>query len=412
MDIETVEQLEALLKDSPALEEYIGGVVNKRLGSVVKEQMQSVLTREGRPRMFAGSEPNPEAIGADLDGKWKRFGEYLRALHPDVQRNEGLDKRLADASVAKQLGESDGDTGGFLVPEEFRAELMELPLEQSIVRSRAMIVPMASNSIKIPSVRDTSHVTTVFGGVQAFWRAEAAALTQSEPVFSQIQLIAKKLTGLTQISNELLSDSAIAMEALLTRMFGQAIAYFEDDAFINGDGAGEPLGFLDAANGSLIAVDAEAGQGANTIVWENIINMWARMLTISKSRAVWLVSPDTFPQLATMALNIGTGGSAVWLSNGVGGAPTTILGRPVIETEKVSVLGDQNDIALVDPSFYVIGDRQAVTMAASQHVRFANDEVQFRFIERLDGQPWVETPLTPRNGGPTQSPFVTLAARA
>lgn len=408
-EILTVEQLEALMKDPAALEEHIGGLVEKRIGTVVKDQMSSVLTGK-RPPMVDPA--NPDALGAKLDGKFKRMGEFLTAIHPAVMQQNGMDPRLADYTVAKQLGESDGDAGGFLVPEEFRAELMELPLEQAIIRPRAFTIPMGSASIRIPSVRDTTHVTTVFGGVRAFWRAEAATLTEVEPTFSQIQLIAKKLTGYTRISNELLADSAIAMEALLTRMFGQAIAYFEDDAFINGDGAGEPIGILDAGNGSLIAVAAEAGQAADTIVWENIVNMWARMLTVSKSRAIWLVSPDTFPQLATMALNVGTGGSAVWLANGRDGAPTTILGRPVIETEKSAIVGDQGDIALIDPSFYVIGDRQAVTMAASQHVQFQTDEVVFRFVERLDGQPWVETPLTPRNGGATQSPFVTLAARA
>src|SRR3546814_2482286 len=46
--------------------------------------------------------------------------------------------------------------------------------------------------------------------------------------------------------------------------------------------------------------------------------MYARMLPSSLERAVWIASPDTFVELATMALTVGTGGSAVWLTDGTG----------------------------------------------------------------------------------------------
>ena len=66
----------------------------------------------------------------------------------------------------------------------------------------------------------------------------------------------------------------------------------------------------------------------------------------------------------------------------------------------------------MDLSYYVVADRQAVTMAASEHVRFTNDEMVWRFVERIDGRPWIDSALTPRNGSNTLSPFVNLAARA
>ena len=47
-------------------------------------------------------------------------------------------------------------------------------------------------------------------------------------------------------------------------MFGQALGYFEDVAFISGTGAGQPLGILNAP--ALVTVSKETGQAADTIV--------------------------------------------------------------------------------------------------------------------------------------------------
>jgi len=126
---------------------------------------------------------------------------------------------------------------------------------------------------------------------------------------------------------------------------------------------------------------------------------------------VWIASIDTFPQLATMALSVGTGGSAVWLNNGVQGPPMTILGRPVYFTEKTPALGTTGDINFVDLSYYLLGDRQIMQAASSPHYKFANDKTAFRFIERVDGRPWLQSAITPKNSGPTLSPFVQIATR-
>lgn len=340
----------------------------------------------------------------EMNGKFAAFGEFLSAIHPFIMQRTGLDPRL------KVLGEGQGDAGGFLVPVEFTNALMALALESAIVRPRAFVMPMASNDVRIPTIRDTTHATNVFGGVQAYWTAESATLTASEPTFSQMQLIAQKLAGYTSVTNELLQDAAIGLEALITRLFGQAIGFFEDDAFINGDGAGKPVGILNAD--ALVSQAKETGQAANTVVAENLDGMYARMLPGSLNRAIWLAHPNVFPQLAAMSRNVGTGGSAVWVSNIAGAPPATIYSRPVIFTEFCQTVGTLGDIYFVDLSYYVIGDRQALSMAASPHVRFPQDETVYRFVERLAGRPWLETPLTLRYGSYNVSPFVALAARA
>lgn len=369
----------------------------------LKRGGEKAVTRSATDGLY-----NAKAAGAGLDNEFEDMPEFFKTIWHNTHSGREVDaKRTTLKNAAASSGEPAG--GGFLVPEAFRAELLRLSLESGVTRPRARIVPMETSRVLYPTVDETSHASNVFGGVQAYWTPESGQMQDVAAKFSRIALEAWKLTAFANVPNELISDSAISFEAYMRSAFPEALAYFEDDAFINGTGVGQPLGWLNAQAG--VEVAAEGGQAAGTIVWENIVKMYSRMLPQALSRAVWVVSPDTFPELATMALSVGTGGSAIWLNNGVSGPPMSILGRPVIVSEKVENLGDAGDINFVDLNYYLIGDRQAMTVESSPHYRFQNGETSYKFVTRVDGRPWIQSALTPRNGGATLSPFVKLAAR-
>jgi len=426
--ITTQAELEELLSNPDKFKDYLEHQAKEVLGETVKEQMEVALKESAvnpRPPMseeaaavgqtvqgkqfgggWAGGDENRIDLAREaksMDGQFKQFGEFLTAIAPgNISR--GTDSRL------KVLGEGAGDQGGFLVPEQFTAQILSLALEDAVVRPRAFRLPMTSLSLSLPTVVDTTHATTVSGGVRGYWTSESGSYTASEPSFGRITLTAKKLTAYTSAANELLADSAVSLEALLLRLFPAAIAYFEDDAFINGVGGGQPIGMLNAD--ALVTVAKETGQAATTIVAENIDKMYSRMLPSSRSRAVWIAHPDTLPQIVSMSRSVGTGGSAVMMNSMAGAAPASLYGRPLILTEKCQTLGTAGDIFFADLSYYVVGDRQTLSMAASPHVRFQNDETVWRFTQRVDGKPWLETALTPRNGSNTLSPFINLATRS
>jgi HK97 family phage major capsid protein len=308
------------------------------------------------------------------------------------------------------LGSNVPADGGFLIPEYLRAELLRIALEKAVVRSRARVIPMETLTLPFPMIDSTSNASNIYGGVAAYWTEEAGTLTDSSPTFGRVKLEAKKLTAYSEVPNELFADSLISLQMLINEIFPEAIAWFEDIAFIGGSGVGEPLGFLNSP--AMVSVTKESGQAADTIVWENLVKMYARMLPSSLNSAVWIANLDTFPELATMSLSVGTGGSAIWLTDGVSGPPMRILGRPVLFTEKMPTLGDAGDIVLADLSHYLIGDRQAIQADTSPHYRFQTDMTSMRFIERVDGRPWLQSAITPQTGSNTLSPFVQLAARA
>ena len=390
------------------IEDVLNAHTHRATGDAVKAAVSEVLSKSGAKRLPETAEYNPEAVGASEDGKFKSRGEFFQKVW-EAGNGRGLDPRLVET---RNLGENTGDSGGFLVPEEFRPDLMAIPIEQSVIRPRAFTLPMASSTLRIPSIRDTSHASNLFGGVSASWGSEGEDISSStnQPAFGQVRLDAHKLTGYTVISNELVQDSAIAVDTMLTRLFGQAISYFEDVAFINGTGAGQPQGILNC--GCLVSVSKETGQAATTLVKENLDKMYSRMMPSSLANAVWLAHPDTFPQLASLSQAVGTGGGPVWVSNMSGGPPNSIYGRPIIFTEKCQTLGTAGDIIFTDLSYYLIGDRQALTTSASPHVRFTTQETVFLFSSRLDGRMWLDSALTPRNGSNTLSPAVALATRS
>ena len=364
--------------------------------------------------LLAGRKPigKPDtAPGAALNGQFSDIGEFINTVwhgHKTLSADQAEKLRIVNG-----MSEKVPSSGGFLVPEEFRQQLLMLELEESIVMPRANVIPMSSASLTFPTVDATSNVSSVYGGIVVYRTEEGEEFVESEAKFGRVKLDPTKQTALAYITNEIIKDGGGALTSFILNALPKAMAYSADVDFLTGDGASEPLGVLNVGNPGLITVAKESGQTAATIVWTNILKMYARMLPSSLSRAVWIVSPDAFVELATMALEVGTGGSAVWLTDAVGAPQLTLLGRPVIMTEKTpGVLGAQGDISLVDFGMYLIGMREAASVDTSPHVKFTSDQTTIRVIARNDGRPWLTNAITPKNNGATLSPFVTLAARA
>lgn len=399
VEAETQRALTAWLKDRGATDDV------KRLNlSPQQQRPANMLTSHRQAAAY-----NPKAVGAALDNDFETAADFFKAAW-HLNDDPKLARRMAE--IRNTFSSVVPADGGFLVPERLRAQLMQIALETAVVRPRATVVPMDSARVPFPAIDVTSNASSVFGGMIAYWTAEAAALTDTSARFSRIVLDAKKLTGYSVVPNELLTDSIISFAALIESLWPRALAWYEDIAFLAGNGVDRPLGVLHANNLGLVAQAAEAGQQPDTVVLENIVRMYSRMLPASMNQAVWLCSPNVLPQLFTMALSVGTGGGPVMLTNAAGPAPMTILGRPLIPTEKASTVGDQGDIAFVDFSYYLVGDRQAMSAASSTDAQFSTDQTAYRLIQRVDGQPWMRSAITPQNGSTdTLSPYVTLAAR-
>ena len=384
------------------------------------DQLKEILAEiaKGQPQMQVPKDTQEEKFLAT--GGFKSMGHFARDVYKSTtsgQRTETLAKWSDFMSKQAGMNEGVGSEGGFTVPTEFRATLMRDVLDQSILLNRCTQIPMATNSVEIPVIKETTRAAgSVYGGVVVYRVSEGGTITSSMPTFSKVRLQLIKFAALAYVTSELLEDSPISMEPLLTSMFSEAIAFQIDDDIVNGNGAGQFLGVLNAP--SLATQDAEANQVASTIVTNNILKMWSRLKSRSQGNAVWIANQATFPQLATLALEVGAAGSSAGLlqqtTNGVTGRPImSLLGSPLVLTEHCPALGSVGDIILGDYRQYLIGQKAggAIAAATSIHLRFLTDETAFRFTLRMDGKPWEQSALTPKRGTPTLSSFVTLAAR-
>jgi HK97 family phage major capsid protein len=331
------------------------------------------------------------------DGRFDSFEDFLRAVH------RGLDERLALTGMYEGIPSE----GGFLVPEQFAAMLLDKSLEDEIVRPRAAVYPMASASRKIPAWDGSDHTSSLYGGLTGTWLAEKATGSEVAAKLRQIELVARKLGIYTSASNELVADG-LTFEEMLGNALVKTLAWHLDLAFLTGLGGGQPLGVLN--DNALITVAKETGQLADTVVWENVANMYSRMHPGCINKAVWVCNQSVLPQLLSLSIGVGTAGVLYPALREDAGA-FWLLGRPVLITEKLPALGNKGDVLFADFSQYAVGLRKEVSLDKSAAVGWHTDQTGYRCMLRVDGRGTWDKAITPKNGS-TLSWCVTLAERA
>lgn len=346
------------------------------------------------------------------------FANEVRLSRVSGQPSERIQKAFSHDTVKKAatgMGELVGSDGGFLVPPDFSSKIFERVYKQNDLLARTDKYPVTGNSMVFPRNAESSRANgSRWGGVRAYWVQEGSTITASRPTFGRHTLLLHKLACLAAVTDELLADYG-ALSTYLNRVFADEINFVVGDSLINGSGAGQPLGILNAP--CTVSVAKETGQLAATLNTQNITKMWARlfrgMAAGENSGAAWFINQDVTPQLQTLTLGIGTAGVTTYMPpGGLSGKPyATLMGAPVIETEWNATLGTVGDIILADMS-QMVSISKTMEAAQSMHLYFDTDQTAFRVTFRLDAQPWWASALTPFKGSNTQSCFVTLATRA
>lgn len=371
------------------------------------ERVEAFLDAERKAPPAAGA-----GARADISEQGKRgfadLGEQLVAVH--ALGTKGIrDERLFAA--AQGSNEAVDSEGGVLVAPEFTSQILQRTYENGQVASRCFEMPMASNRLVLNAVDEDSRADgSRWGGLLAYWAAEAGKYNGTKPKFRPMQVTANKLIGLVYVTDEQIED-APALMAYVNKAMPDEFTFKIEDAIFNGAGAGMPLGINNS--GALLTVAKAAGDVGKTVSTDDVLAMWSRMWAPSRQNAVWFTNQDVEPKLYPLTLGTGTAVQLLYTPPGQrGNQYGLLLGRPVIPIEQAATLGTPGDIVLADMSQYILGKKGGIRADASMHVAFLTGEQAFRFTLRLDGQPTWKKPLTPKNGANTLSPFVALAARA
>lgn len=321
---------------------------------------------------------------------------------------ELLEKSYGSSYVTKTaMEEMSGPLGGWLAPVELSTVLLRSLAEKGFIYPRALVTGMNSKVMLLPTIN--TQQTAVLGespfqGGMAFtWAAaEGTQLSEDEPTFGNLTLVAQDLTGDIAVSNQMLSDAGPETENLLVQLFARGASWQAEYGFLRGQGtdASQPLGMLPSPTCVQVARAV-----ASQVAASDIASMAAAMIPEGWRNAVWACSPSVLAQIVKLTtFQVSQGGVG-----GEGGAAGYLVARPLFITEKLPVLGTTGDLMFFDPSMYAIGNRQEVVVDASPHVRFANNQTVFRVWLRIAGQPWLPRPVTLADGS-TASSIVALKA--
>jgi len=369
-------------------EEEEGKTMLKSLEKAINSKVQEIIEATKLGGKLTKEIPGSEisVMNPDLLMRKKApFVKLSKQMEDFIADIKSLAKGGIPRSMIKALTEGDDTAGGFLVPEEFNAEIIRYVTEAAIVRPRARVFSMTRDIMGMPKLDQS---TDQFGGVALSWIGESGLKGETQPKFGKITLNAKKLIGLTPVSDELLEDNAVNLANFLVTLFGEAVAYEEDKKFLVGTGMATPLGIIVGA-GTVVNRTT-----ASRIKIADVLSMWENLPAWATPGAVWLTTKAGYTQFLKMRADAITAGdeagAMLFVPSMAGGLPPSLLDLPILITDKLPALGTKGDLVLANIGWYFIGDRGPLAVASSIHDRFRYDETTFRFVKRVDGQPGID----------------------
>jgi HK97 family phage major capsid protein len=311
---------------------------------------------------------------------WK-FGTWCLAT---LGHKKSLDYCNSFGIKVKAHTEGVNSQGGFLVPDEMAAELVTLREQYGVFRRNAKIYRMASDTLRIPR-KNT--------GLTAYWVGEAIAATESTMGLDQVSLVAKKLTALTTVSNELLEDSVIDLATDVANEIAYQFAFKEDDAGFNGDGTstyGGVVGLSAALTDSTYQVSTSAGNTKAAVTLAEVSAAFAKLpaWAAQRNNIKIFTNKQTFHAVfERLALSAG-GATAAEVANGL--TAPKFFGYPVEFSQAIAFPADSDGnvaayIGDLAQACY-LGDRRATSIAFSDSAlnAFEQDERVVRGTQRID----------------------------
>ncbi len=330
-----------------------------------------------------------------------------------------------------------GATYGFTIKPNYLGDLFQIAREREVFANGCRNVPVVQGiETKYPALGQYSAPTigadgvpqaAVFAGITLAYKNETAARVESDANVEEIDFKIVDMTGATSYSRDYIVDNFIAMDAIVTGLFGQAMAWEEDWVCIRGDGLGKPQGYFNCNAAIIGGPNSNARSNATNISSEDLGWMLSHVV---EGNPRWIAHRSTIPKLYILNNAAGTpvfqpNASIVQSdqpslyanqtnTGGVRSMSGMLLGLPIYFTEKVPQLGTVGDISLVCPSEYGLAQKAGIEIGVSEHFYFSTDKIAYRFKKRHDGRSLWRAPYidasnlsTPASGWQI-SPFVML----
>jgi len=287
------------------------------------------------------------------------FGDYTPALVDYVVA-------AIDASFVKAMSEGADSAGGYLVPDDFRAEVIQRLPELSELFPYVRVLPTNSDAGKIPNLATDVSVS---------WdEAENADFDESQPVMGQTTYTIRRMNAICKTSRELRGDSAISLTSYLTELFSEAVAAERDKVIATGNGTDRPQGIENAT-----ITNTEAISGALT--YAGVVGIKYALSKKYHKGARWLLNATNMERIRAL---ISTTGAPIFNQDPSGAGKDTILGHPISQQDDLP----DSTIYFGDLRYYVWFDRERMgtetTIVGGDS--FEKHQMWLKVWERVDGK--------------------------
>lgn len=313
-----------------------------------------------------------------IENKAKKDTRLAKILVGGVERNvdklEKDEKTLLwfgaimrnDEKMIKALSEGTPADGGYLFPDEFRAEVIREIADRPSMRSLVTVIPMARDIMKIPGVANGPQIT---------WTSENSVKSTTSIEFKEYTLTVYKMAALLYASDELIADSTfVDVIALIRTLFAERIQEEEDAVICHGSGTGRPTGLTNCSI-------AQVTSAAAALSFDDIIALIHGLPSKYRPNASFLMTNKSVQRLRLLK----DGDSKyLWNESIAPGQPSTIYGYPVYENQNI---GD-SEIYFGDwKKVYYLGDRQQMTVETNRYsdTAWTKDQTCIRVVERIAG---------------------------
>jgi HK97 family phage major capsid protein len=310
-------------------------------------------------------------------------------IEQDVR--DGIDYKTVKATIA----ESTGELGGYLVPEDYRAQMVKKIADTGVVRRYARKVTTNRDAIEWPKLlggddRYTSAVTVTW--IDENPSDASAALTN--PTFGMERIPIHTTMARVDLSRNQLEDSAFNMIQMMAELFGEAAGIDEDVRFITGTGGNVPYGILGARSGAeeipVTGVAVVNSGASSTLLADGLIDLVYSLPQQYRNGAILMGTRSTHAAIRKLK---DTTGQYLWEPAIRAGEPATVLGYPFYESESIPAVG-VNKYPLIFGNFngYVIADRVGMTVERVMDATTTGQNKVALFMRRRLGgavvEPW------------------------
>lgn len=311
-----------------------------------------------------------------------------------------------------------GGTSGTVqtVPHDFRSMLLELGPEPAAVFPLCTIVPAPYGSVDWPILRQSDPNSTgsnvgdgnEFGGVIGGWIQEGAAKPSTAMLIDQLNIKTFEYAAYTELTNRLMSRSAIQLEPLLTRLFRDKILDAYDRAILTGNGLTMPQGIETPDPVTGLAYCRWVSRNlSGQFGYVDMVNLEMNVLPYHRAGCIY-VQNDGATRLLKLAQS--TSGFPLWMAGVQTGFMASqskeMNGYPYISTLRLPALGSKGDVLFGKFSEYIVAMEEEVVVQRSEHYAFNRNVTAFRVSTVIGGknsQPRAFTALDATIGSTTKA---------